>query len=187
MDAPVSISPFLSGFSFASQDEKVFLFGGTSYPDYNNVTKNLFELVPPKKKRNQVPSPLSQLIKIDLGCETLSVLEGPDEAASHNGSLTLLSRTELFMITCDPHLFVYSGVNRFGLKECDLRGEFGGCTISMSVADKTVITCITPVCGSEIHKFCDKTLSKTSDYLNYFCFLCRNINPESMKPFPKKR
>ena len=85
----------------------------------------MFEQVPPVKKRNQIPNPLAHLIKIDLACQTLSVIEGPEEAASHNGSLTLLSKSELLLLTCDPHLFVYSGVARFGLRECEMRGDFG--------------------------------------------------------------
>ena len=90
-------------------------------------------------------------------------------------------------MTCDPHLFVYSGVDRFGLRECEMRGEFGGCSINMSVTDKTVLTCITPVCGTVIHQHCDRTLGRTSDSSNYFCVLCRNVNPKTMKPYPKRR
>ena len=95
--------------------------------DYNPETKNLFEMVPPHKKRNKVPDALNQLMKIDLSCDTITSIEGPDKVASHNSSIILLSGVELMIFTCDPHLFVYSKMYSFKIKECEKRAEFGGC------------------------------------------------------------
>ena len=56
---PVNFSPFISGFSSASYGDQIYLFGGIPYDEYNPERKNMFELVPPVKKRNHVPSPLA--------------------------------------------------------------------------------------------------------------------------------
>ena len=97
-------------------------------------------------KRNQLPKPLAVLMTIDLDNETLVVIEGPTEAASHNSSLLLLSGSELMIMPCNPHLYVYSKTNSYVVNECDLRGDFGGCTLDMSMTDKTLLTCNTLAC-----------------------------------------
>ena len=48
--------------------------------DYNPETKNLFEMVPPHKKRNKVPDALNQWMAIDLSCDTITGI-GPDTVA----------------------------------------------------------------------------------------------------------
>ena len=100
--------PFLSGFSSVGCGTSVWLFGGISYPEYEKEKENLHCFLPPETPRNKVPDPVSQLVKLDLVEESVTVTHGPKESSTHNGSLQILNLIEpMLIMTSDPHLYIY--------------------------------------------------------------------------------
>ena len=110
-NSPNTFSPFISGFACVGWENTVWLYGGIPFPEYDPEKENLFKFLPPETPRNRVPTPASQLCKISLPSSSLSVISGPAEAGSHNGSMQILNNLEpLLVLTCDPYVFIYRPV-----------------------------------------------------------------------------
>ena len=85
-----TFSSFISGFACVGWENTVWLYGGIPFPEYDPEKENLFKFLP---------------------SSSLSVISGPAEAGSHNGSMQILNNLEpLLVLTCDPYVFIYRPV-----------------------------------------------------------------------------
>ena len=100
--------PFITGFACSGSGLTLWLFGGISFPSYDEEKENLYKFLPPSTPRNKVPDPSSKLLKINLEDSSLSIFNGPSDSGTSNGSLQILNPMEpLLVMTCDPSLFIF--------------------------------------------------------------------------------
>lgn len=168
---------FLTNFSFAAHENKLFFFSGFKYPKYENDNLHLF--LPPHTSRDKLPELGRNLFKVDLDEGTVIASEGPEDCGGNNGSIVMLNAKEM-IITSDPHIYFHSE-RMAEPPKCDLPVAFGSCSLPMTSKNRSRYRCATPACKNMIHIKCDKSIrgNKCSD--NKVCPSCADLDPKTWK------
>ena len=167
----------LTNYSFCADQNKLYVFGGFVFPDYQE--DNLFEFLPPKTRRDVLPKFSRDLFRIDLLGLVITSCRGPEECGSSNGSMLILNEEEI-LITADPHIYLYSG-RIVQSPTCDLGESFGSCSLSLQAKTRDTYVCFTPSCRKVIHLKCDKSIRGKSGGTNPMCPGCKNLDPKTWK------
>ena len=179
---------FITNFSFCGLESSIFIFGGFNFPEYSSEEENLYKFQPPNASRNKLPKFSDSLFKIDLVEGKLRRCTFLEESGAYNGSLVPISQNgskpEL-IIHADPKVILYTE-RALDNPVCDLPEDFGSCSLGIVDKNTESYDCSTPVCNKFIHLKCDKSL-RGKVAKNPFCPSCRNLNPESWKPYPGTR
>ena len=168
----------LTNFSFFAQADKMFVFSGFKFPNYND--NNLFKFLPPNTSKDFLPEFGNCLYIFDINSLTISNFVGPANCGSYNGSIALINDAEL-VIMSDPSIFLYSE-RRINSLKCDLDEKFGCCSLALAEKRREIYNCSTPVCNKRIHVKCDKSLrGKMQKPSNNLCPTCNNLDSVTWK------
>ena len=156
----------------------MFVFSGFLFPEYTG--DNLFEFLPPKTRRDILPTLGKRLFKIDICEGTIKLCVGPEECGSYNGSIVVINSEEL-IITTDPRMYLFS--ERIVQSViCDLGDTYGACSLPALSKNRESYTCTTPSCLKVIHLQCDKS-NRGKSSKDRMCPGCYNLDPLTWKKF----
>ena len=182
-------SPFLTNINFVGDSSTMYLFGGYTWPKYNPLKENMYELCPPYSSHNQKPKQESGLVILDLSTMEINYRKAPRDFATADGSLQILSKSddnklENLLIVGGKALRIdlFSNFN-FCLEKCDISEEYGGCCVTLATRDKETLTCSMSECCNKVHFICDlytRSLAKKTNE-NYNCPRCANYDPVTKK------
>ena len=187
--------PFLTNMCSVGCLNNLYLFGGYSWPTYDPVKQNMYELCPPFTSHNKRPQQVAVLVVLDLEKLEIRVNNATADFATADGTLQVLSTSDnaelenlLIVGGSGQRLDLFSTFD-FALKVCDINAEYGGCVVTLATKNKDLLECSGIECNKVVHIVCDKYtrgLSKmTSD--RYVCPVCADYDPVTKKKRVKSR
>lgn len=184
------------GFAGAATNDNIYLFGGSIVSDYNDEEQDLCNFHTPNSNRSKLLPFSSVLYEIDIERESLLAIKAPKEFGTSNATMHVTDTDEkgkaerILVLGGKSKQIILYCKSEFEFDQCNLPGEFGGCTLEKMTPSTVTNTCTT--CGKQIHEDCDMFKHKKSKVQNassklYYCPKCKGYGIKTIRPKVKSR